>query len=157
MAENPDAAKLIMSLARKLASLKSGSELSEAVNRAAITNLGIAVGSELGCLMNPEICWITNRRTVWVYYLLRNRSYKSANEATTLSAEHGWSAFHDDIQQVLLSLANAGSQLARAANVEPGKLVYLWGDAVANEMYEHRLELERREKAGLIANRQANE
>jgi hypothetical protein len=137
LAENPNAAELIMSLACKLANLQFGSELSEAVSQAAITNLGIAVGSELGCLMNPKICWITNRRTVWAYYLLKNRGlYQSANEATKLSAEHGWSAFHDDIQQVLLNLAGAGSQLARAANIEPGGLVYLWGDAIANELYE---------------------
>lgn len=54
-------------------------------------------------------------------------------------------------------MADSGSQLARAANVEPGKLVYLWGDAIANEIYEHRLDLERLEKPGLIPNRQEDE
>ncbi|MGH8013623.1 MAG: hypothetical protein ACREQ4_14095 [Candidatus Binataceae bacterium] len=137
LGENPDATERIINLAREFRELRSGEDVDEALDRAATANVGIAVGSEMTCLMNPTARWITNRRTVWVYYLLRNDgNYRSANEATKISAEQGWSGFHLEVRQTLLNLAAAGDIVARGYGVTPGELTYLWADAIANEMYE---------------------
>lgn len=55
LAENPKAIETIINLAREFHELRSGERVDEILHRAAITNVGIAVGSELACLMNPTV------------------------------------------------------------------------------------------------------
>jgi hypothetical protein len=137
LAENQNAAERVMRLARAFSGLQDGEEVMDELRRAGIINLGIAVGSELACLINPAVCWITNRRTVWTDFLIRNRgNYQSANEAIRISAEQGWTDFHRETRRTLVSLADAGRILTQAADVLPGDLIFLWADAIANQLYE---------------------
>jgi hypothetical protein len=45
-------------------------------------------------------------------------------------------AIHRELAVSMVRIAEEGERLARAQNVTPGAIKYLWADAIANALYE---------------------
>jgi hypothetical protein len=144
--ENLDAEAEVYRLASRFRQIRSAREVPETIRRARIKYLSIGVGSELSCLMNPEICWIANTRTIWTHLVVKHAdNFGRANEELALyrtadvsseMAYAAWSAIHAELDVALTRLSEDGSSRARRAGVEPGSIKYLWADAIANAVYE---------------------
>ena len=106
-----------------------------------------AVGSELSCMMNPNVCWVTNVRTIWTHLVFKKKwnigeadtelaLYRNVDDSSEM-AYRKWQCIHADQAQTNASIFDLGQQLARKNSVEPGDLKYFWVDAIANMLYEH--------------------
>ena len=141
---NPDAFRKVYDLARDFMRLDDAIAVPGLVRGAQIKFLQIGVGSELSCMVNPEVCWVCNTRTIWIH-LANTQGIREAEEALQLfrggssdsdMAYGSWAnAYHPELSPSLLSLANAGSALAKKAGVIPGEISYLWADAIASAAY----------------------
>ena len=128
-------------------------ELPDAVQREDIPYLKTSIGSEMMCLLRPESCWVTNKRTVYVYFLYRNdddwEKAADAIEAITSSGDIGdtydaWSSIHPEIVHPLLALAEAGTTECRNVLQRAGltrhtaEARFLWADAISSMVYDWR-------------------
>ena len=114
--------------------------------------LKTSVGSEMMCLLRPDSCWVTNKRTVYTYFLHQNnddweKAIEAVQEMTRGSEDvsdtyDAWSEIHPEIVYALLELAEAGrhefaSELrAAGASSIAGSSKFLWADAVASQVYD---------------------
>jgi hypothetical protein len=144
LASNRNALEGVYELAQKFLLLDNAMAVPELVRRAQMKYLQIGVGSEISCMVNPEVCWVCNTRTIWIH-LANTQGIRQAEEALQLFREGSsdsdmaygsWAnAYHPELSPSLLSLANAGSALAMKADVIPGEISYLWADAIASAAY----------------------
>ncbi len=145
LASNPDAEKRLYKLAQAFLNVTSPHNVPRLIREAQLSYLGIGVGSEASCMMNPKVCWVANTRTIWTHLLISNDdSIDNANEALLLFRDHDagemtygtWEALHRELDTTMTCIGERAERLARAANVKPGRSKYLWADAVANALYE---------------------
>ena len=137
----------IRDLANELAALDDGRLVPDVIRRAGIRYLGVSVGSEMGCLVNPVACWVTNTRTVWAHLLVKHGDdIQKANRELALYRESDadsamdyqlWAGLHPELNVSLTRIAEMGGRLARKEGVKAGAETYLWADAIANELYAH--------------------
>lgn len=138
----------IFELATRFRRLKDGRQVPTLIDAADLSYLGISVGSEGSCMVNPNRCWVANTRSIWAHLLIKHDDNQDrANEELALyhssdtdseMAYALWAGIHREMDTAMTRLAEAGERLATAADVKPGKLKYLWADAVANALYERR-------------------
>lgn len=143
---NINAEKQVFDLAYKFAKLENARQVPELIKKAQIKYLQIGVGSEISCLINPEVCWVANKRTIWTHLIIKHadnvakadEELKLYNEADATSemAYRMWAAIHAELDVALTRIAEQGSVLAKAAKIEPGNIVYLWADAIASHLYD---------------------
>jgi hypothetical protein len=111
-----------------------------------IANLKISVGSEIAMMLKPDTHWVGNKRTIWTHLLVRHgMAEETANEALRLyyarddDSEMEYAIWRDVYLAVgpdLLTLGERANQVARAQGVQPGRLRYLWPDAVATFLFD---------------------
>jgi hypothetical protein len=65
--------------------------------------------------------------------------YRDEDE-TSDTAYRKWVAVHREMNRNLTEIVEQGSLLAKKALVEPGKIKYLWADAIANALYAYHRE-----------------
>lgn len=145
--------KIIADFARKELMSRPAMELPSLVATADIPFLKTSLGSEMMCLLRPKSCWVTNRRTVYVYFLNRNGDdWERASEAIEAIAPSGdigdtydaWAAIHPEIVHPLLGLSESGriegSKQLRIAGLTGGiaSAPFLWADAIASWIYAWR-------------------
>ena len=63
--ENPNSAQRLFDVASKLRAVKKGQEVPNVIRSAALKYFKIGVGSEASCMVNPNVCWVANTRTIW--------------------------------------------------------------------------------------------
>lgn len=141
---NKNVNRRVFELAGKFIPLKNASQVPELIRHAQLNYLQIGVGSEMSCMVNPEVCWVCNVRTVWTH-LAWERSAEEAERALKLYRERdpssdmaymNWAdVFHPLLRDSLIKVAEEGGRLSRRANVMPGNIVFLWADAIASEVY----------------------
>lgn len=112
----------------------------------AIVNLKISVGSEIAMMLRPDTHWIANKRTIWTHLLVRQGMEETtANEALRLyytrndDSEMDYAIWRDLYLAVgpdLLTLGRRAENVARLQGIEPGRLQYLWPDAVATFLFD---------------------
>lgn len=144
LASNRNALGRVYELATKLMLLDDAKAVPYLVRGAQLKYLQIAFGSEISCMINPEVCWVCNTRTIWVH-LANTQSIRKAEEALQLFREGGsdsemayesWTdAFHPELSPSLLAVADEGATIARKAGEMPGEIRYLWADAIASAAY----------------------
>jgi hypothetical protein len=145
---NANARKRVYDLAAKFLVVKHGLDVPPIIKGAGISYLQIGVGSEMSCMMKPDVCWVANSRTIWAHLLIKhNDNYSKADEELSLYRDNDtssemayqiWVAIHKTLDTAMTRLATLGTQEAKAHGVKPGGLKYLWADAVANALYaEH--------------------
>ena len=143
---NRNAAQRVFDLASELLACKSPMEVTILIRRANLISLKVGVGSEISCMMQPSLCWVTNVRTVWAHLVVKYGGNRGkADEALLLyrqsdteseMAYRMWEAIHDEMGQDMERIFVIGKQLSAAGGVESGDLRFLWADAVANGLYD---------------------
>jgi hypothetical protein len=142
---NLNAERQIFNLAGKFIPLKDARDVPALIRTAQIKYLFIAVGSEISCLMNPAVCWVANRRTIWTHLAVKHADsiakadaeldlYRDSDETSEM-AYSKWAAIHAELRVALTRIAEQGSDLSRKAKVVPGDIVFLWADAIASHLY----------------------
>lgn len=145
--ENLRAQLRVHSLANELRDIQRGTEAPPLIYAAGLSKLKIGVGSELSCMMNPEVCWVANTRTIWTHLVFKHQgSIKKANEELALyrnedetseMAYAKWRAIHRELAVSLKNIAADGSRKAQAARTRAGDIVYIWADAICTSLYSH--------------------
>jgi len=141
----PDPWPMVLDLGAELREVARGTDVPTRVRAARISYLGISVGSEMACMLQPGVCWITNSRSVW-YFLLEKHGgdYAKADEELKLyhTGQQGsemdydlWAALPPRLGPKLKNLASEGARESKASGVAPGPQIYLWADAIANQLY----------------------
>jgi len=147
LSQNLDAERRLFDVAEKFLALKSAYGVPDIIRRAGLKYFRIGVGSEASCMLDPQICWIANTRTIWTHLVFKHKGdFGRANEElelyrdedeTSEMAYKKWVAIHREMNRNLTEIVDLGSQLAKKASVEPGKVKYLWADAIANALYAY--------------------
>jgi hypothetical protein len=146
MTENPNAERRVADLAEKFIALKAAREVPRLIRVAQLRYLQIGVGSEASCMLNPEVCWVANTRTIWTHLVIKHADdFAKANEelklyrnadVTSEMAYQMWAHIHQELAASMTRIAEEGEKLARRAETRPGEIKYLWADAIANALYD---------------------
>lgn len=144
IAENYGWQRKVYDLANKLRPLTSADNVPTIISDAKINYLQIGVGSELSCMVNPEVCWVCNVRTIWLH-LAWTQSPGKAEEALALyrmtssdsqMAYVNWAeVYHPQLRDTLIEGAEEGAKRAKAVGISPKGSLFLWADAIASYPY----------------------
>ena len=147
LSQNPNAEKRLFDVADKFYAVQHASAVPSIIQMAALKYFKIGVGSEASCMLNPQVCWIANTRSIWTHLVFKHEgNFGSANEElkyyrdqdeTSEMAYKKWADIHRIMRASLTEIIEQGNLLAKKALVEPGKVKYLWADAIANALYAH--------------------
>ncbi len=138
--------KSIFDLAEELFACKSVNHIPNIVYKHRLPYLKISVGSEMALMLRPNDFWVGNVRTIWSQLLIKhNLNYRRANEELSLykdserSSEMDYQIWRDiylSLGDSLAYLAEIGNKKTNEDGVEPGRLKYLWADAIANALFD---------------------
>lgn len=64
LSENKNPINRVWDLASELREVASAHEVPKIIRKAGLRYLQIGVGSEASCMLNPEVCWVCNSRTI---------------------------------------------------------------------------------------------
>jgi hypothetical protein len=146
LTENVNAERRVGDLAEKFIALKAAREVPRLIRGAQLRYLQIGVGSEASCMVNPEVCWVANTRTIWTHLVIKHADdFDKANEELKLyrnadvsseMAYQMWAHIHQEFAASMTRIAEEGERLANRAKVAAGEIKYLWADAIANALYD---------------------
>jgi len=142
---NMNAERQIFELAAKFIPLTDAREVPELIKAARIKYLFIGVGSEISCIMNPQVCWVANRRTIWTHLVVKHADntakadaelelYRDSDETSEM-AYSKWAAIHAELRVALTRVAEEGLTMSKKAKIPPGDIIFLWADAIASHLY----------------------
>ena len=142
---NLNAEQQIFNLAGKFVPLSDARKVPALIRGANIKYLFIAVGSEISCMMNPKVCWVCNRRTIWTHLAVKHADnigkadaeldlYRDSDESSEM-AYRKWESIHAELRVALTRIAEQGLRLSRKAKIAPGDIIFLWADAIASHLY----------------------
>ena len=144
--ENRNAEDRLYSLCDEFLTIQNAHEVPPSIRRAGLRYFQIGVGSEASCMINPYTCWVANVRTIWTHLVIKHAdNFQIANENLKLYREADvssemayemWQAMHAELGGTITRISEEGTALAKKSGVEPGKIKYLWADAIANQLYE---------------------
>ena len=144
--QNRNSQAQITNLAAQFRKLKSGYTVPTLIKSAQILFLGISVGSEISCMINPANCWVTNTRTTWAHLVIEyNDNITKANEALMLyrtsdanskMAYDIWADTHARLETSMTGLYEMGQSKSMAAEIDMSSAKYLWADAISNNLYD---------------------
>jgi hypothetical protein len=146
--ENSNAYQRVFDLAAQLRAVTQGRDVPALVRAAGIRYLAVGVGSELSCMVNPDVCWVANTRTIWTHLVVKHagnigradeelRLYRNGDTSSEM-AYRIWAQIHRELDKPMSSIAKMGADLADQEGLEPGPSKYIWADAIANYLYaEH--------------------
>lgn len=135
----------IFALGCALSTAARAQDVQRIIYQAGIPYLKIGVGSEMAMLLQPEVHWVANTRSIWSHLLLKHRSVALANEELKLYRDGSeesemaykmWCSVHLDMKKNFDNLAAEGDKVAAERGGETGEIKYLWADAIANALYE---------------------
>ena len=135
----------ICDLAKKFIPLKNASDVPQLIDRARLDYLKISVGSEMSCMINPQVCWVCNRRTIWTHLAWTRgtgeaeqllEAFKIGDSDSEMAYSNWAVGFHPELGSSLAEVAKEGSKLSLEADVSPGPLVFLWADAIASRAFD---------------------
>jgi hypothetical protein len=66
---NRNAVRRVFELGQIFLELPKARKVPLLIRQAGLKYLGISVGSEASCMLNPKVCWVANTRTVWAHLL----------------------------------------------------------------------------------------
>src|SRR6266851_1076495 len=72
LAENINAEVRLFDLATCFIALRTARSVPDLIRGAKLARLGIGVGSEASCMLNPKICWVANTRTLWAHLVVKH-------------------------------------------------------------------------------------
>jgi hypothetical protein len=141
--ENRNWQSQVYELATRFRALTNACAVPGLINEANLNSLKISVGSEISCMVNPDVCWVCNVRTIWLH-LAWTKSPEEAERALRLFREgasdsemaySNWAdEFHPLLSRTLVEVGSEGRSRARAEWI-PREQQFLWADAVASYAY----------------------
>jgi hypothetical protein len=142
---NANAARRVFNLAREFRRLTGARRVPEIIRDAQIKYLQVGVGSEISCMVNPRVCWVANTRTVWTHLVIKHaddvqkadeelKLYRQADVASEMNY-HMWAQLHAQLEVALTRIAELGNNACKKAKIVPGRIIYLWADAIASRLY----------------------
>jgi hypothetical protein len=146
LAENINPEQRIFDLAGEFVTLASARTVPEIIRKAQLGHLRIGVGSELSCMVNPQVCWVANTRTIWTHLVVKHadniakadeelKLYRDA-DVTSEMAYAMWTHIHAELDVALTRIAELAHEHSKRAKVVPGTIKYLWADATASRLYD---------------------
>jgi hypothetical protein len=146
LALNGNAENRVFRIAAQFLRLSTATPVPTLVRAAGLQYFQIGVGSEVSCVINPKVCWVANRRTIYAHLLLKHNGDTSrANQELDLYRDDDadsemhysiWGTLHGELADSMPTIVKDGAAAARRAGVAAGALTFLWGDAVADALYE---------------------
>jgi hypothetical protein len=144
LSTNSNAAQRVFELADQFISLGDARRVPQLIRDAKIKYLQIGVGSEVSCMVNPDVCWVANTRTIWTHLVIKHadnvrradeelKLYREADVSSEMAYQM-WAEIHAELKVSLTRIAELGEQKSRTAKIQPGSVVYLWADAIASEL-----------------------
>jgi hypothetical protein len=144
IAENLNWQGRIYTLASQFRKLTAADDVPKLISDAKLNYLQIGVGSEMSCMVNPDVCWVCNVRTIWLH-LAWTRSPGEAETELKLYREGGsesemaylrWvDVFHPLLRETLIEVAAEGRARAKTQGIMPKGKLFLWADAIASHAY----------------------
>lgn len=137
----------VFGLAQRLADQKlKVTHVPKTIYGANLLYLKIGVGSEIACLLQPKRFWVGNVRTIWSHLVIKHKgNLERANEELELyrvgdvSSEMNYQIWRDiylSMEPSLDIIGRIAGDWAQEQNVKPGKLKYIWIDALCSALYE---------------------
>lgn len=137
----------VLALAGDFISLTDARTVPELIARANLKYLKVGVGSEISCMVNPSVCWVSNTRTIWTHLVIKwadnvriaDEQFKLYREAdgTSEMDYQMWASIHAELRVALTRISEIGKTAARKAGVTPGSITYIWADAIASALYDN--------------------
>jgi len=137
----------VFELAKSLYACSSPRKIPGIIRSHNLNYLKISVGSEMALMLHPDIFWVANVRTVWANLLIKyGDNYELANAELELYRDSDrtsemdyqiWAEIYAQLEVSLERLHNLGADEAGRQGVKPGKLKFLWADAVASVLYHY--------------------
>lgn len=95
-------------------------------------------------MMRPQRYWVGNVRTVWSHLAIKHQvNQRLANEELYNSgdweSEMSYKVRRDVYVRIgpdILTLGRLAAEAAQARGVRPGRLLYMWRDAVASVLFD---------------------
>ncbi len=142
---NENSIDRVYQLATELYSCQSPNHLPNIIYKSKLPFLKISVGSEMAMMLRPNDFWVGNVRTIWAnLWIKHNFDYDKADEELKLYRDSDrtsamdyqiWRDIYLSLQHTLDYLSTEGNKEAKKNKIKPGKLKYLWGDAIASSLY----------------------
>jgi hypothetical protein len=115
IAGNSNATDQVVALARKFIDLTTARTVPELIRNAAIRYLKIGVGSEASCMVNPNVCWVANTRTIWTHLVIKHadnfaradeelKLYRSQDDTSEM-AYRIWAGIHRELAASMTRIA----------------------------------------------------
>lgn len=145
LAANSYAEDNVVKLADQLRRVTNGHQVPKIIREAKLRFLQIGVGSEASCMLNPQVCWVANTRTVWTHLVIKHaddfekaavelKLYREADVSSEMAYSQ-WAAIHHELAATMTRIAEEGEKLSKLKSVRPGDITYIWADAIANQLY----------------------
>jgi hypothetical protein len=138
----------VFRLAHDLFNCEKISHLPNVIHARNLPYIKISVGSEIAAMLKPNNMWVGNKRTIWSHLIIKhNWDTQIANEELNLYRDNDrdsemdyriWRDIYLSLETSLEELALHANNEARVQSIEPGRLKYLWADAIASELYSQR-------------------
>jgi len=141
---NLNAERRIFDLAGEFIRMKDAAAVSAVIRRAGLNYLGIGVGSELSCMVNPDVCWVCNVRTIWTHIAWESgtanaedalKLFREGDAASEMAYVDWAEEYHPLLGYSLIHIAKDAERYCIKAGVTPGTVTFLWADAIAGHAY----------------------
>lgn len=110
-----------------------------------IRGLKISIGSEIAMMLRPKRYWVGNVRTIWSHLLIKHRmNRRTANQELKLyydgerDSEMDYEVWRDvylSMEENIRVLGQRAATAAMADGITPGRLRFMWPDAVASHLF----------------------
>ncbi|MFI5087644.1 MAG: hypothetical protein ACHP7I_04560 [Terriglobales bacterium] len=136
---NPSAEAAVSALAQAFIERKDAAAVPDLVRAAQIRFLGIGVGSEASCMLNPKVYYTTNSRTLWMHFAHIWDVEKASTlldgardgDSTSELAYKNWSEYHGWVGETMRKLGRYNIRSSIRGSLQP----FLWADAIATKTY----------------------
>jgi hypothetical protein len=144
IAENLNWQGRVYALARQFRTLVTADEVPKLIADARLNYLQIGVGSEISCMVNPDVCWVCNVRTIWLHLAWTEspteaeaelKLYREGASESEMAYIRWAEVFHPLLRGTLTEVAAEGRRRAETQGIVPRGSMFLWADAIASYAY----------------------
>ena len=138
----------IIKLVGKLRLAEDPKQIPDFIYDANLPYLKISVGSEIALMLQPNLFWVANIRTLWTDFLVsQNYNLKNTNEQLKLYRQATredsaleykyWRSEYTKMTNKIGALVDEAYPISHSLQIDTNKYKYIWFDCLANAMYEN--------------------
>jgi hypothetical protein len=134
----------VYDLTTKFRALTSANDVPDLITNAKLNYLQIGVGSEISCMVKPDVCWVCNVRTIWLHLAWTKgpgkaeeelRLYREGASDVQMAYMRWADVYHPLLRDTLIEVAAEGKTHAQPQGITASDNVFLWADAIASYAY----------------------